>query len=639
MLTKPSNWNTLINQEGTVCTYKVIIGQDVYTSLNDIEDNSLKITRTLFTPSNLIGNTPCFTLECCLRLAGRTIPRGATVLAQVALKNGNTTTSFIPLGTFKVYRRQKFFDDWVKLTCRDKMQMANQSFFQGDVVEDSWPKPMITVLRESAAQVGVEIDPRTVINEGDDWIVTPPAGQSIRSVWSAIAAAHAGNFYITPEDKLLLVVPKVDSESEIELECSEDGYELLGDGVEVDRVTLKINSEVGFFSGKSGTNDIEISCPYANQAVVDYVKRVLTGVLYYPIKASDLWIDPAMEAHDSCWIMGSTPTLTIWSSLDTTYRLVCSAEGSAENMAEPDSEYGFEDTPINQLKTKTKQIAQEAFEGLSQEDVLKVLTDNGKAQGIYIQDGQLLINASYVQSGTLSADLIKAGVLKSADDKTFFLDLDNGILEMEATKFKITGKTVDDKIDEATKEAIYATADEFYLSVSPIYLSGGYWSIQQPQWTEGMYLWRRSRITKRDGTISYTPSETGVCITGNTGADGTPGESAVVCRIDSSEGYTLKDGEVTTLTARIFVGTEEIDPDGEMGYTWHRSIDGGAYQAFATGKTITVREDSFFDHADIYFTTEGGAEAYDDITVVNGIMTIYGLANDPTQNGSVLTIK
>lgn len=425
MLTKPSNWDTLRREEDTVCVYKLSIGSDVYTSLNDIEDNSLRIKRTLFTPNNLIGNTPCFTLECCLRLAGRTIPKGATVKAACALKNGGMVTDFIPLGTFKVYRRQEFSDGWVKLTCRDKMQMANQSFFQTDVVEDEWPKPMIDVLRTSAAQVGVEIDPRTVINDGDDWVVTPPVGQSIRSVWSAIAAAHAGNFYITPEDKLLLVVPKADGSSALELECSEDGYELLGDGVQVDQVTLKINSEAGFSSGESGVNNIEANCAYANQVIADYVKKVLTGILYYPIKASDLWIDPAMEAHDSFRIAGSDSILTTLSSLDTSYRLICSADGSAESMAEPDSEYGFEDTPINQLRAQSKQFAIDAVDSMTQEEVFNKLTHNGEAQGIYMQNGQLYFNASYMKLGTLLADLIRAGLLQSRDG-SFRFNLDTG---------------------------------------------------------------------------------------------------------------------------------------------------------------------------------------------------------------------
>ena len=425
MLTKPLNWDFLRSQEDTVCTYRLLIGEDVYTSLLDIEDGSLKIKRTLFTSSKLIGNTPCFTLECCLRLNGRVIPRGATVRAQVALKNGNSVTDFIPLGTFRIYHRQKFSDGWVRLTCRDKMHMANQGFFQGEVEDEAWPKPMITVLQDSAALVGVEIDPRTVINEGDDWIVTPPVGQSIRSVWAAIAAAHAGNFYITPEDKLLLVTPKTANTSDLFLECSENGYELLGDGVAVDMVTLKINSDTGFSSGDSGVNNIEVDCPYASQTIADYVKTVLTGVLYYPIKASDLWIDPAMEIHDSCFVVGSEVTLTTWSSLDTSYRLICSADGSAESMTEPANEYSFDDTPINQLRAQSKKFAIDAVEDLDQEDVFNKLTNGGEAQGIYIQDGQLYLNASYMMTGTLIADLIQAGVLQSLDG-TFRVDLETG---------------------------------------------------------------------------------------------------------------------------------------------------------------------------------------------------------------------
>lgn len=38
-------------------------------------------------------------------------------------------------------------------------------------------------------------------------------------------------------------------------------------------------------------------------------------------------------------------------------------------------------------------------------------------------------------------------------------------------------------------------------------------------------------------------------------------------------------------------------------------------------------------------TPDDGPENYDDITVIDGVMTIYGLENNPTQNGNVLTIK
>lgn len=88
---------------------------------------------------------------------------------------------------------------------------------------------------------------------------------------------------------------------------------------------------------------------------------------------------------------------------------------------------------------------------------------------------------------------------------------------------------------EIKGSAIYATVDEFYLSVSPFYLEGGEWNSEQPHWVEEMYLWRRSRITKGDGTISYAPSEMGVCITGNTGADGKDGE-------DGKDGKNGTDG-------------------------------------------------------------------------------------------------
>lgn len=48
---------------------------------------------------------------------------------------------------------------------------------------------------------------------------------------------------------------------------------------------------------------------------------------------------------------------------------------------------------------------------LTQQDVFNRLTNNGQIQGIYLKNGRLYINATYIDSGTMSANLIKGGTL------------------------------------------------------------------------------------------------------------------------------------------------------------------------------------------------------------------------------------
>lgn len=48
-------------------------------------------------------------------------------------------------------------------------------------------------------------------------------------------------------------------------------------------------------------------------------------------------------------------------------------------------------------------------ESLTQEAIFNKLTNNGETQGIYLSGGHVYLNASYLKTGSLSADLIKAG--------------------------------------------------------------------------------------------------------------------------------------------------------------------------------------------------------------------------------------
>lgn len=80
-----------------------------------------------------------------------------------------------------------------------------------------------------------------------------------------------------------------------------------------------------------------------------------------------------------------------------------------------------------------KGLAEAALKDLSQQGIMDVLTGDGAAEGIVLVNGQLYVNASYINSGQLNADLITAGILQSKDGETFKLDLENGTFSMAGT--------------------------------------------------------------------------------------------------------------------------------------------------------------------------------------------------------------
>lgn len=121
--------------------------------------------------------------------------------------------------------------------------------------------------------------------------------------------------------------------------------------------------------------------------------------------------------------------------------------------------------------------------------------------------------------------------------------------EIKATVSKVTETT------ETIDRTITDTKDQFYLSESPTERTGGIWTDSQPEWQDGKYIWMRRLNVRAGGTLFYTPDENGVCITGNSGNDGSNGEDAILLMIHSSNGNLFKnDGVSTTLTVEIMVG-------------------------------------------------------------------------------------
>lgn len=64
---------------------------------------------------------------------------------------------------------------------------------------------------------------------------------------------------------------------------------------------------------------------------------------------------------------------------------------------------------------------------LTQEDIFNRLTNNGASQGMFIEDGNVYFNATYIKSGEINSDLIKTGKISSKDGSVYF-DLDNSVV-------------------------------------------------------------------------------------------------------------------------------------------------------------------------------------------------------------------
>ena len=99
-----------------------------------------------------------------------------------------------------------------------------------------------------------------------------------------------------------------------------------------------------------------------------------------------------------------------------------------------DLDEGILKMDAKELTIAGQSLGDAALGSMTQEELVKLLNGDGAAQGIFILNGQLYVNASYINSGELNASLIKAGILQSKDEgETFKLDLENGTFHMSGT--------------------------------------------------------------------------------------------------------------------------------------------------------------------------------------------------------------
>lgn len=188
-------WKTLWRTRNTVKEYKFEINGVEYGPEEEVEHT---YSNGIFEDFGF-GNA--YTASLTLGLFTDDVPRAATIKRYIRLRNGEQVSEWIPKGTFFTNTRSDDDGYWT-IEAYDSMRKAEVVWTPDQSLE--FPLSMPAAATEFARILGVELDPRTVLN-GKYTIDYPANDYTIRNELCFIAAAHGGNWIITDENKLYLV--------------------------------------------------------------------------------------------------------------------------------------------------------------------------------------------------------------------------------------------------------------------------------------------------------------------------------------------------------------------------------------------------------------------------------------------------
>lgn len=152
-----------------------------------------------------IGNCASRQIDLTLRQPG-TIPRSAEIRVFVRLALGEEASEWIPKGVFYIStRRLDKRTGFLELHGFDAMRRAGEVW---DIdPHANWPMSQQEAVADIAAQMGVEVDPRTVLSGAFpvDYPVDEDGDLAMADVLEGVAVSEAGNWIISDEGKLLLL--------------------------------------------------------------------------------------------------------------------------------------------------------------------------------------------------------------------------------------------------------------------------------------------------------------------------------------------------------------------------------------------------------------------------------------------------
>ena len=461
--------------------YKAVIDGQTYTGA---EIWTFEKKGGLTTDALALGNCRIQTLTIdIVAKTGVAIAKNAQAEVFVRINGDDGPSTWYSLGVFFIDRRQTLHSKRIKLECLDRMAYADVPFLTDAEDLGDYPMLMTAAMTRIYTQLGTTLDARSTINAG--YSIEYPNDMTMRQVLGQIASAHGGNFTITEDDKLRLVLPGYGTPVAAIDSGNAKRTLRMDNPTTFDSVAMVYTEEGAYLeSGATTDHTLDVTNSWATQAICDAVAALIAGYTYTPCKAEKADLDPAIELGDTITIDGDSANIWTW-AWDS--RLFCDIEcpSKADN---DQSEFGFVGTLTQALSKKVSLGAPYFGASISRSQGLKIARSDGASEALFnsevfamraLEEGVMKdklyfdpITGEYIFDGKLSATLIAA--LEAEFDVTISNITITNVLAAE--KGYIAELTVD-QLETSNKAQMYLanegagdTSDVDYIKIKDEYI-------------------------------------------------------------------------------------------------------------------------------------------------------------------------
>ena len=410
-----------------------------------------------------------------------------TWLQSNATKQPNDT-AWIPKGTFWINTREEDpLMNTVTLHCVDAMMFGEQDFIPEDSDLPPWnDETMRTVAnmcvqKINASTTGVNVvfdNPNDIQNTAPYILNAPPVGYTVRQILSGIAAAHGGNFIITPQNHLRFI-PLIPTDTEVDIQTNVSNFTLSKKYEAFGQVVFNFESDDGstvsaLYPDVDKPDGPVIETKMLGMTNSGYATTIAQNVyntiktyLYSPYKASDAILNPAMELGDGLTING---LYTVIAVLDETCDGLYSANIEAPSYEETDYEFVYQTKSDKNLERKLAKSTASMKIGI--DSITQMVTGLAKPW---------ISNTSYTVGEIVEHENKFYRCTVSNSDSTFdpdkWTEIDNGVVEsiLQLAVGKMTlsvNSTASGSSIELTSGGITIESPRVYFQTDNLHISG-----------------------------------------------------------------------------------------------------------------------------------------------------------------------